>query len=377
MKTKFAKIGLLTPPIGKPGIVPLSNILEYLLNSVDELSVISGDEAIPLLENNRYIKHKIIKNYINKRKIGRIMNFILLQFEISYYVLKFRKNVSHWFLFLGAEIYLLPIILILFTRKPYSCVLTSSAEKIFKMDWFYFYFKKSAQIAQYFSNNIILVSPRLILEWQIEKHKKKIICAHHYKINFDKFTKKKSFSNRPHLLGFVGRLSEEKGIHNLIAAFPDILSNNKELHVLIGGEGPYKEMIMKYIELFDLCDRITITGWISHEKLPFFLNDIQLLIIPSNTEAGPIIMFEAMACGTPILATPVGMVPDYIKDGKTGFILENNSPECIAIGVRRALNYPDLEKISDNARVFVKEQLSFEKNLYNWREIIKKIESSN
>ena len=60
-----------------------------------------------------------------------------------------------------------------------------------------------------------------------------------------------------------------------------------------------------------------------------------------------------MGCGTPVLATPVGAVLDTIKDEKTGFIMDNNSPECIAKNVERALNYHDLEKIAKNARELV------------------------
>ena len=52
-----------------------------------------------------------------------------------------------------------------------------------------------------------------------------------------------------------------------------------------------------------------------------------------------------MGCGTPVLATPVGGVPDLIKDGKTGFIMGDNSPECIAKNVIRALEHPNPEEI--------------------------------
>ena len=60
-----------------------------------------------------------------------------------------------------------------------------------------------------------------------------------------------------------------------------------------------------------------------------------------------------MACGTPVLATSVGAIPDVIKDGETGFIMEDNSPECIAKNVRRALEHPELEKIVKNERELV------------------------
>jgi glycosyltransferase involved in cell wall biosynthesis len=104
-----------------------------------------------------------------------------------------------------------------------------------------------------------------------------------------------------------------------------------------------------------LTARVDLPGWISHDDLPGYLNQLRLLVLPSYTEGLPNIMLEAMACGTPVLATPVGAIPDVIIDGKTGFIMENNSPECIAENVIRALNSPDLERIAENGRRFVEE----------------------
>ena len=75
-----------------------------------------------------------------------------------------------------------------------------------------------------------------------------------------------------------------------------------------------------------------------------------------------------------MLATPVGAIPDVIIDGKTGFIMENNSPECIAENVIRALSSPDLEQIAENGRRFVEENFTFEKTVENWKEILQSIE---
>jgi glycosyltransferase involved in cell wall biosynthesis len=77
-----------------------------------------------------------------------------------------------------------------------------------------------------------------------------------------------------------------------------------------------------------------------------------------------------MACGTPVLATPVGAIPDILIDGETGFIMDNNSAECIAENVMRALRSPELEKIADNGRRFVEENFTLEKTLGIWKKIL-------
>ena len=80
-----------------------------------------------------------------------------------------------------------------------------------------------------------------------------------------------------------------------------------------------------------------------------------------------------MGCGTPVLATSVGGVPDLIKDGKTGFIMENNSPECIVKNVRRALEHPNLDKIVKNARALVEREFTYEAAVETYGKILENI----
>jgi glycosyltransferase involved in cell wall biosynthesis len=73
-----------------------------------------------------------------------------------------------------------------------------------------------------------------------------------------------------------------------------------------------------------------------------------------------------MACGTPVLATPVGAVPDVIKDKETGFLLRDNSPESIAEGISKSLSYPLLRDTVRNARAVVERDFRYERAVETW-----------
>jgi glycosyltransferase involved in cell wall biosynthesis len=93
-------------------------------------------------------------------------------------------------------------------------------------------------------------------------------------------------------------------------------------------------------------------------------------VLPSVYETFPVSVLEACACGTPVLATPVGAIPDVIKDGETGFIMEDNSPESIARNIIHALSRPHLEKIAQNARALVEREFTYEKAVERYRGIL-------
>lgn len=226
------------------------------------------------------------------------------------------------------------------------------------------------------SNFIILYSPNLIREWDLNQYLPKIIIAHRHFLDYKKFSVLKRIRVRPQMIGYIGRFSAEKGILNFITTIPLLLHHRPNLNVFIGGDGPLKKDIETILEKKEISDNVTFSGWIDHEDLPQFLNDLRLLILPSFTFEGlPNIILEAMACGTPVLATPIGAIPDIIQDGKTGFLMENNSPECIEKNVLRALDSPDLEMISENGRRFVEVNHDFKEVLKKWKGVLSNIES--
>jgi len=116
-----------------------------------------------------------------------------------------------------------------------------------------------------------------------------------------------------------------------------------------------------------LDSKVEVLGWIPHKDLPAYLNELKLLVLPSYTEGFPGIMLEAMSCGTPVLATPVGGIPDVISDEETGFLVKKNSSKCIAENIIRALGHPNLEYIAKRARALVKTEFTYEVALEHYK----------
>jgi len=225
------------------------------------------------------------------------------------------------------------------------------------------------------SDNLILYSPNLIEEWGLERFRDKIKIAHRHIIDFESFKIIKKYQDRNYDIGYIGRFEEVKNVRSFVKSVPHLLKKDENLNIFLGGDGNQKEEVLDFIEKKNLQENIHYEGWIDHEDLPQYLNDIKLLVIPSYSEGLPNIMLEAMACGTPVLISPVGAVPDIVEDGKNGFILEDNSPEGIAKRVNEIMKYDEdkMNKIIENANEMVRNEFNFENVQENYREILTNI----
>jgi glycosyltransferase involved in cell wall biosynthesis len=181
----------------------------------------------------------------------------------------------------------------------------------------------------------------------------------------------KSLDARDNLVGYIGVLNNTKNVMNFVKSIPNI--KREGVKFLIGGDGQLRDRIEKILNDKNLNSRVKFVGWIPHQKLPDYLNELRLLVIPSYSEGLPNLMLEAMACGTPVLASPVGAIPDVIKDKKTGFILEDNTPQGIAEGIMKALDYPNLDRIVENARELVEKEFNFGVAVKQYQKVLKEI----
>lgn len=372
---KRIDICLITSPIGDASVTPVSNLAEIITSIAGEICLITGNAGSNLFENDLRINTISISYKLGSNALSKVIRYFFLQVKMSYIVLKKAKYSDVHLYFIGSNSLILSIIISKIMGKDVLLSLPSSSIMLkFANDKFYIPIKIIERINLTLCDKIILHSHDLIKEWSLEKYENKICIAHEYFLDFDKFKIIQKFDSRTNLIGYIGRLSREKGVLNFVEAIPGMLNNRKNLEFLIVGDGDLKEIIKEHINKNKLTDKVKLTGWIEHDKLPDYLNILSLLIIPSYTESGPIIALEAMACGTPILATRVGHVLDMIEDGETGFIMEDNSSECIANNVEKALNHPDLNEVVENARELVKREFSYEKAVEGYRNVLNNIQ---
>ncbi len=348
-KKKY-NVGILTSPTEKASVPAISNLIQILKPLSNTLTLVTGNASYNFFKSEKNIFIFDISYRIESNPIKKGLHYFSSQLYSSWIILKQRKSVDIWFFFMGGERQFFPILLTKLLKKPSLLMITGSYVKIatYAHDPYILPIKLLYSINCELVGGIILYSPRLIVEAELDRHKEKIFVARRHFVDQEQFNIKVDFSKRENIIGYFGRLSEEKGVLNLIFAAEKIRSRNPDIKIIIGGEGELNERIKQFIRKNDLQNMISLLGWVPHEELPIHLNKLKLLVLPSYTEGFPNIILESMACGVPVLATPVGAVCDILEDGVTGFILEQNSPEKIADTIINIFEQADLEHIAKN-----------------------------
>ena len=138
----------------------------------------------------------------------------------------------------------------------------------------------------------------------------------------------------------VGRLVHRKGQDKLIEAMPMIIKRIPNAHLLLVGEGPYREHLENLVRKLNLQENVTFAGRILYDKLPSYLSAADLFAMPSRSrffglevEGLGIVYLEASACGIPVVAGNSGGAPDAVLEGITGLCVDGTNVEQIASAV--------------------------------------------
>jgi teichuronic acid biosynthesis glycosyltransferase TuaC len=124
----------------------------------------------------------------------------------------------------------------------------------------------------------------------------------------------------------IGNLIESKGHHlaiKALLAFP-------EAFLMIAGEGPERPALSRLVRRLGLADRVRFLGRVPHEQLPDIYTAADALVLASSREGWPNVLLEAMACGTPVVASAIGGIPEVVTAAEAGVLIQERDENGVA-----------------------------------------------
>ncbi len=167
------------------------------------------------------------------------------------------------------------------------------------------------------------------------------------------------------LIGYSSKYTSNtdgrKGVHVLLKALKKLASTDKTFGVLITGPGWKK--VVEEIKGYGISE-VYYYPFLPDRMMPICYNALDLYVVTSKIEGGPVPLLNCMACGIPTVSTPVGLVKDYIQDGVNGMIVPKEDAEATSQAILHLLDSPQLqEKISQAGLKTIQNHLTWEKAL--------------
>ncbi len=171
--------------------------------------------------------------------------------------------------------------------------------------------------------------------------KEKIRVTHnpmtsHRKV-FTQIKQQLSIPSNNKIILFAGRLTETKGVQNMIKA----LTNLPTVHAIIVGKGPYEQVLKQLSQDLRVANRVHFTGFINPDNIKFYYSVADIVIMAGTFyEALGRMLLEACSYGVPVIATNKAGNPDIIEHGKNGYLLETQEIAELVECILKILKYP-------------------------------------
>ena len=178
----------------------------------------------------------------------------------------------------------------------------------------------------------------------------------------------------------VGRLVHRKGQDHLIEAMPEILKNVPRAHLLLVGEGPYREHLQNLVHQLKLESSVTFIGRIQYQDLPMYICVGDIFAMPSRSrlmglevEGLGIVYLEASSCGLPVLAGDSGGAPDAVIQNETGLVVSGtDNKEIASAAVALLTNLEASQKMGTVGRQWIVDNWRWEIWSKAFEELLKK-----
>ncbi len=190
-------------------------------------------------------------------------------------------------------------------------------------------------------------------------------------VDVEEFNPKKSESepSYDHMILFVGWLNEAKGIPSLLPAFGIVKKIFPKVKLVIIGEGPLRGEIERFAKTNNLEKDVIILGTVKNKDLPPYFRAAKITVTPSVTtkkwmEQIGMVNIQSMACGTPVVSTFSGAIPEYVKHGVTGILVRERDPVGLADAIIKLLKDDELRsRMGSSAREHAVKNLDAKKNV--------------
>ncbi len=200
--------------------------------------------------------------------------------------------------------------------------------------------------------------------------------SHFYPIPADEARAYIGLKSEDRMILFVGRIEPLKGVGTLLEAMSCLqMKESRPVHLAIIGGDPAaspEEMNTEMARLKNMCEvlgldqSVVFLGVRDQDKLSYYYSAAEVVVMPSHYESFGMVALEAMACGTPVIASEVGGLAYLVRDGETGFTIPAEEPETLCEKLSWLLNDEELHtKMSAQAAAYAQD--------YAWEKIAKQI----
>lgn len=144
------------------------------------------------------------------------------------------------------------------------------------------------------------------------------------------------------VIGLGVRLAEQKGIHYLLQAMPEVIKRFPDITLLIAGKGPLEAQLKGVADDLDISDNVRFVG--PRLDLHQILKIFDIYVLPSLWEGLPMVLLEAMAAGCPIISTDVGGIYMAITNGVNGTLVPPQKPQKLSSAIIDLLSNDNLRR---------------------------------
>jgi len=167
----------------------------------------------------------------------------------------------------------------------------------------------------------------------------------------------------------IGRLVRKKGFEYLIKAFEEVLRDRPNCCMIIAGDGPQKQKLVRLIYALHLAEKVQLPGWLEHQKILELIGRANVLVVPSiidkdgDRDGIPNVILEAFCLGTPVIASALTGITEAIRHKQTGLLVEPSNTSQLRSALEKILSDKNLgSRISDSAYEAVKKHFDIDTN---------------